>query len=814
MLRASEPSAAALPIGQVDALAAQARATGMGELDRVLGGGLVPGAVVLLAGEPGVGKSTLLLEAGALAATAGRVLYVTGEESAAQVRLRADRIGAVSDSLFLAAETDFGALLAHVAAVDPVLLIVDSIQTISASGVDGVPGGVTQVREITAALTALAKQRSLTTVLVGHVTKDGSVAGPRTLEHLVDVVLHFDGDSRGQLRMVRALKNRFGPTDEIGCFELGEYGLIGLPDPSGLFLSERHDPVAGTCVTVTLEGRRPLLAEVQTLVCDAAAELPRRVVSGLDSARVGMMIAVLQRRAAVQIGKHDVFAATVGGVRLAEPSVDLAVGLAIASSVADMSVPGDLVAIGEVGLAGEIRRVTGVQRRISEAERMGFRRAIVPAGSGLLPSSSRRPGAWHRRGNTGTGVSRHGGRRHAVGDRRGPGAALSRPASCAAGRLPVTGRAGTAHETVRPRRAGSVRQVLAVGDGRDDGRRDALAVVAPGTALRDGLERIVRGNTGALVVLGSDPVVAAICSGGFELDAPFSATRLRELAKMDGAIVVDQDGDRILRAAVQLVPDPRLPTQESGTRHRTAERVARQTGFPVITVSKSMRTIAVFTGGQRYVLEDSSALLARAHQALATLERYKRRADDAAGALTALEIEDRATVRDIAIAAQRLEMAARVTGEIAGYLVELGTDGGLLSMQLDELVAGTAEERALLLRDYAPQPAGPADAGRLAALHSDELLDLMAIAAAIGLCAGDGLDRRVSARGYRLLRRIPRLPSWAADVLVEHFGSLQKLLSASALDLQQVHGLDRGLATSVREGLARLAEAALLDRYP
>ena len=209
----------------------------MYELDRVLGGGLVPGAVVLLAGEPGVGKSTLLLEAGALAAASGRVLYVTGEESAAQVRLRADRIGAMSDALYLAAETDFGALLGHVQDVDPALLIVDSVQTINASGVDGVPGGVTQVREITAALTALAKQRTLTTVLVGHVTKDGSVAGPRTLEHLVDVVLHFDGDSRGQLRMVRALKNRFGPTDEFGCFELGEFGLVGLPDPSGLFLS-------------------------------------------------------------------------------------------------------------------------------------------------------------------------------------------------------------------------------------------------------------------------------------------------------------------------------------------------------------------------------------------------------------------------------------------------------------------------------------------------------------------------------------------------------------------------------------------------
>jgi diadenylate cyclase len=381
-------------------------------------------------------------------------------------------------------------------------------------------------------------------------------------------------------------------------------------------------------------------------------------------------------------------------------------------------------------------------------------------------------------------------------------------------------------------------QVLAVSDGRDESRRVALAAVAPGTALRDGLERIVRGNTGALIVLGCDPVVAGICSGGFELYAPFSATRLRELAKMDGAIVLDQAGEQILRAAVQLVPDPSLPTQESGTRHRTAERVARQTGFPVITVSKSMRTIAVFTGGHRYVLEDSSALLARAHQALATLERYKRRADDAASALTALEIEDRATVGDIAVAAQRLEMVGRVTSEIAGYLVELGTDGGLLSLQLEELVAGTGEERALLLRDYAPPKPGdyaPPEAGEcarqqpgdhpqqvpgadkadeLARLQADELLDLAAIAAAIGLGAADGLDRRVSARGYRLLRRIPRLPPAAADLVVEHFGSLQKLLSASAHDLQRVRGLDQPLATSLREGLARLAESALLDRYP
>jgi DNA repair protein RadA/Sms len=392
------PGGAAVPIGQVDATAAAARPTGLDELDRVLGGGLVPGAVVLLAGEPGVGKSTLLLEASALAAETGTVLYVTGEESAAQVRMRADRVGAVAENLFLAAETDFAALLAHVEAVNPGLLIVDSVQTFTIEGVDGAPGGVTQIREITAALMTLAKQRALTTVLVGHVTKDGSIAGPRSLEHLVDVVLHFDGDSHGQLRMVRALKNRFGPTDEIGCFELGEFGLIGLPDPSGLFLSRRHDPVPGTCVTVTLEGRRPLLAEVQTLVCECSIELPRRVTSGLDFARVGMVLAVLQRRARITIGKKDVYAATVGGVRLTEPAVDLAVALALASATADLTVPASLVAVGEVGLAGEIRRVAGVQRRLAEADRMGFQRAIIPAGSGWVPPGA--PGAGQAAGLT------------------------------------------------------------------------------------------------------------------------------------------------------------------------------------------------------------------------------------------------------------------------------------------------------------------------------------------------------------------------------------------------------------------------------
>ena len=374
-------STAAMPIAQVDAAQASARPTSMDELDRVLGGGLVPGAVLLLAGEPGVGKSTLLLEAGALVAAGGPVLYVTGEESAAQVRLRADRIGAVHENLYLAAETDLDAIITHVESVQPRLLIIDSVQAIAAADVDGVPGGVTQVREVAAALTAVAKDRALPTILVGHVTKDGSVAGPRTLEHLVDVVLHFEGDRHSRLRMVRAVKNRFGPTDEVGCFDLGEYGLIGLADPSGLFLSRHREPVPGTCVTVTLEGRRPLLAEVQALVGPSVLEVPRRVTSGLDASRVGMVLAVLQRRADVKLGKADIYAATVGGVRLTEPSVDLAVALALSSSAANLSVSQGVIAVGEVGLAGEVRNVVGVPRRVAEAERMGFRRAIVPAGS-------------------------------------------------------------------------------------------------------------------------------------------------------------------------------------------------------------------------------------------------------------------------------------------------------------------------------------------------------------------------------------------------------------------------------------------------
>ena len=371
---------AAVPIGEVDVATARAVPTGIGELDRVLGGGLVPGAVLLLAGEPGVGKSTLLLETAATWARAGhRALYVTGEESAAQVRLRAERIGAVADALFLAAETDLGAVLGHIEAVAPSLLILDSVQTIASAEVEGAAGGVTQVKEVAASLIAAAKSREMAVVLVGHVTKDGSVAGPRTLEHLVDVVLTFEGERQSPLRLVRAVKNRFGACDEIGCFELVDDGIIGLADPSGLFLGDRGASAPGTCVTVTVEGRRPLVAEVQALVAPSSAPNPRRVTSGLDSSRIAMMLGVLERRAGVRLATADCFVATVGGVRLTEPATDMAVALAIASSAADVPVPPGLVAFGEIGLAGDIRPVASLDRRLAEAARLGFTDAVAPS---------------------------------------------------------------------------------------------------------------------------------------------------------------------------------------------------------------------------------------------------------------------------------------------------------------------------------------------------------------------------------------------------------------------------------------------------
>jgi diadenylate cyclase len=353
---------------------------------------------------------------------------------------------------------------------------------------------------------------------------------------------------------------------------------------------------------------------------------------------------------------------------------------------------------------------------------------------------------------------------------------------------------------------------------RDETLRGVLATVAPGTPLRDGLERILRGNTGGLIVIGWDRTVEEMCTGGFPLDVEFSATRLRELCKMDGAVVLTTDGLRIARAATHLMPDPSIPTEESGTRHRTAQRAAQQTGFPVISVSQSMRIVSLYIGEGRYVLESTSELLSRANQAIATLERYKARLDEVSQALSALEIEDLVTVRDATIVAQRLEMVRRIADEVTGQVVELGTDGRLLALQLDELMAGVDADRELIARDYVPsgRRARPVETvlRDITDLSAVDLLDLTQVARAMGLpSTPESQESAVSPRGYRLLARVPRIPATILDRVVEHFGGLQKLLAASVEDLQVVDGVGETRARAVREGISRLAEVSIIDRF-
>ena len=348
----------------------------------------------------------------------------------------------------------------------------------------------------------------------------------------------------------------------------------------------------------------------------------------------------------------------------------------------------------------------------------------------------------------------------------------------------------------------------------DDLFRKTLSLVAPGTELRDGLERILRGRTGALIVLGLDETVAQIATGGFDLDVPFSATRLRELSKMDGAVVIDPNTMRIRRAAVQLLPDPSIKTSESGTRHRTAERVAKQTGFPVISVSQSMHIVALYIGDHRYVLETSEAILSRANQALATLERYRSRLDEVSGTLSALEIEDLVTVRDVSVVVQRLEMVRRIADEIASYVLELGTDGRLLALQLDELTGGTGADLELVVRDYAGTRNFAEVAEELASLDAMELLDLSEIAKALDLPGDDlALDGVVAAKGYRLLAKVPRISDPIRTRLVDHYGSLQRLLATTLDELAGIEGISEIRARSIRDGLSRLAESSILERY-
>lgn len=388
----SQPLIDAAPVSLHD-LAPQAltrRPTRLAELDRVLGGGLVPGSLVLLGGEPGIGKSTLVLEAAAGVAAAltpghDRVLYASGEESAAQVRLRAHRLdlvdGPVGRAILVLADTDVDRIIERASGVDPALLVVDSIQTVVVDALDGPAGSVGQVREAAARLLAYAKQSGTPVVLVGHVTKDGSLAGPKTLEHAVDAVLTLEGERYGTLRVLRAVKNRFGSTEEIGVFEMAAAGLREVTDPARAFLTEGPERAPGTAVAATLEGTRPLLVEVQALVAPGSGfGAPRRTVSGPDGNRLALLIAVLGRRAGIGLGDRDVYASLAGGLTISEPALDLPLALALASSARDERPASGTVAVGEVGLLGELRPVAGLERRLREAARLGFGRAIVPPG--------------------------------------------------------------------------------------------------------------------------------------------------------------------------------------------------------------------------------------------------------------------------------------------------------------------------------------------------------------------------------------------------------------------------------------------------
>ena len=371
-------------------------ATGIGEVDRVLGGGLVPGSAVLVGGEPGIGKSTLLLQAAA-GLTAGpsggagrNVLYATGEESAGQVRLRAGRLGvldgAAADLISVVAETDVGRIIDLAREARPIALIVDSIQTVTVDELDGPAGSVGQVRESALRLMEMAKGDGIAVILVGHVTKDGTLAGPKTLEHLVDAVLNLEGDRTATLRLLRATKNRFGSTEEVGVFEMAEKGMTEVADPGRAFLATTDEHAPGSVAGSTLEGTRPLLVEVQALVAPGGYGSPRRTASGIDSSRLALLVAVLGRRAGIGLGSHDVYANLAGGLELDDPGLDLPLCLALASSLRDKPVPRDLVAIGEIGLLGELRAVPGLERRLREAARLGFRTAIVPGSSrGDLP---------------------------------------------------------------------------------------------------------------------------------------------------------------------------------------------------------------------------------------------------------------------------------------------------------------------------------------------------------------------------------------------------------------------------------------------
>jgi len=375
-------------LSEIEIIEDDRTSTGIVEFDRVLGGGIVKGSLILVGGDPGIGKSTLLLQMCQTIKTKSNILYTSGEESQKQIKIRADRLKVDNPNLLFLSETNMTNIENTITNVKPDFLIIDSVQTIFCPEIDSAPGSVIQIREVTLNLMRIAKSNNISVFLVGHVTKEGAIAGPKILEHMVDCVLYFEGESHHFHRVLRGVKNRFGSTNEIGVFEMGNNGLAEVDNPSKMLLSEMPDNVSGTTVTCTLEGTRPILAEIQALTTKTNYPAPRRTASGVDYNKMALIIAVLEKHANLNLSTFDIYVNVAGGMRLAEPAIDLSIAIAIASSCKDFIMPTDTVAIGEIGLTGEIRSVTAIDKRITEAEKLGFKRIIIPAGNAKTVSSS------------------------------------------------------------------------------------------------------------------------------------------------------------------------------------------------------------------------------------------------------------------------------------------------------------------------------------------------------------------------------------------------------------------------------------------
>ena len=760
---------------------------------------------MLLGGSPGIGKSTLTTMALGLLQGAGRsTLYVSGEESAAQIRLRAERLegGSAPGSLDIPvlAETDLGAVLATLEAERPDVCVIDSVQTLTSAELSGAAGTVGQVREVATRVMDVAKRSGTAVLLVGHVTKEGALAGPRVLEHLVDAVIQFEGERERTYRTLRALKNRFGSTNDVGVFEMRDGGLVEVLDASARFVAEATR-APGSVVLAAMEGSRPLLVEVQALVSPSELVPPRRVCSGIDRNRLALVLAVLARHGGVTTGSADVFVNVVGGVRIDEPGADLAVALAVASAARGVVAGGEqsapLAAFGEIGLTGELRSVAHHERRREEAVRFGLNAPISPE---TAPTLRRRAAAGARR-SPGAGRARGLSSRPAT-----PKIAFSRPSEIA---QTLVEWALMAH------RSGDDLTDL---ESRQEPRLvKSLEMVAPGTALREGIDNVVHARTGGLVVIGEPDELTHLFSGGIKLDIDYSPAFLYQVAKMDGAIVLSANATKIQMANVQLMPDPTILSLETGTRHRTAERVSKQTDALVIAVSARRDVVSLYVDGAKYILEDIPTVLAKANQALATLDKYRARLDQVSTRLTALEFEGGATLHDVLTVLQRSELVTRMAVEIERYIVELGTEGRLIEMQLEETMVGTAADKAALVHDYLAIVGDDVFAGaldQLARLPHQDLLDFGRLAELLGYDRKlNTLDFQVSPRGYRILGRIPRLPKIVVASIAQATGGLDELLAASDSELEAIEGVGEIRAKDIREGLRRLQEINLVDRY-